>query len=276
MLEYQIKYPKKIEVFLREKNYGMMANLVEVFKACKGEYIAWCEGDDYWTDSRKLQKQIDFLDNNPQYSISSHDVAVLDDNTGIISGSWKKEWAKKNGEVNIEDIIRYGGAATCSLIWRNKVFGDFPGWYSEQKGGDWSLQVLCTSIGPMKYFFEKMGVYRLHDHASHYARIKEAKNNGINIAAYLYDNMEQMINALDRHFNKKYTKLLGAVRGQNHLRTFCEYFKMGDIENSRKHACDVLPILFSLPPLIVLKTITKLIIIYFPQKMSKFVIKRMK
>lgn len=67
--EYENKYPEKIRAFLNKKNLGTTPNSLRVFSKVKGEYMAILEGDDYWCDENKLQKQVDFLDANPDYSL---------------------------------------------------------------------------------------------------------------------------------------------------------------------------------------------------------------
>lgn len=66
--EYKKDYPAIIKPILRKKNIGMIANLIDTINNCKGKYIATCEGDDYWTDPFKLQKQVDFLEANEYFS----------------------------------------------------------------------------------------------------------------------------------------------------------------------------------------------------------------
>lgn len=68
-IEYKEKYPEKIELLLPEKNLGMIPNFINTLKACTGKYIALCDGDDYWTDPNKLQKQVDFLEKNKTVDI---------------------------------------------------------------------------------------------------------------------------------------------------------------------------------------------------------------
>jgi len=64
---YQQMYPEKIKVISSDKKVGTIATLVECNGLCKGKYIALCEGADFWTDPDKLQKQVDFLEANPEY-----------------------------------------------------------------------------------------------------------------------------------------------------------------------------------------------------------------
>src|SRR5688572_11378120 len=67
VVEYQKKYPELIRLILQEKNVGAANNWFDLMKAPKGKYIAYFEGDDYWIDDHKLQKQVDFLEKNEKY-----------------------------------------------------------------------------------------------------------------------------------------------------------------------------------------------------------------
>lgn len=70
--EYADKYPDLIKLITSEKNVGAKANERRAMKVANGKYVAFCEGDDYWTDPLKLQKQVDFLEKNPEYSVTFH------------------------------------------------------------------------------------------------------------------------------------------------------------------------------------------------------------
>ena len=71
--KYKKKYPEKIKVIKNEKNLGAMENFIHTLAQIKDtEYVALCDGDDFWTDENKLQKQIDFLDNNKDFTICFH------------------------------------------------------------------------------------------------------------------------------------------------------------------------------------------------------------
>lgn len=70
--EYAAKYPDIIHYVWSENNVGAVENEARAIRAAKGKYIALCEGDDYWTDSMKLQKQVDFMESHPEYSVTFH------------------------------------------------------------------------------------------------------------------------------------------------------------------------------------------------------------
>ena len=77
--EYAAKYPDIIKPIIRTVNLGAMANLVDLFYKANGQYIALCEGDDFFTDNSKLQLQSDFLDKNKDYTVCFHPVKFFYD-----------------------------------------------------------------------------------------------------------------------------------------------------------------------------------------------------
>ena len=86
--QYMIKFPNIIKPNLREKNVGMMPNFIENMKRAKGKYIALCEGDDYWTDPLKLQKQVDFLEGNEGYVCAYHAVDHISFDGNLLTKSY--------------------------------------------------------------------------------------------------------------------------------------------------------------------------------------------
>lgn len=160
-LHYKEKYPDRIELLLSEKNIGGVANAQRVYPACfaYGDYTAMCEGDDYWTDPHKLQKQIDFLEANPDFAICFH-------NTEIIYEDGSREphlFNSSQSEVTtFEDLAGGNYIQTVSCVYRNGLFGDFPAWSSSLALGDWSLHLLNAQYGKIKFIDEVMAVYRVH------------------------------------------------------------------------------------------------------------------
>lgn len=111
--EYQAKYPEKIKLILREKNIGAYANMVDIFNNCTGKYIAMCEGDDYWIDPMKLQKQIDILEHNPQYTMVVSNRKQLYADGRLVNDDYKKR-------IFTNKDILYGIIpATQTMVFKN-------------------------------------------------------------------------------------------------------------------------------------------------------------
>ncbi|MCC5917293.1 MAG: glycosyltransferase [Cryomorphaceae bacterium] len=153
----------EIKYFRHEKNLGPIYNLDWALKQCKGEYIAWCEGDDYWTDSSKLIKQVDILDRNPKYSMSTHNAWI------------KYEYIKKDDELfnefgkfekaifNFEDVLNKWFIPSASMVVRRNVIDNLPDWFKTVYNGDWTLQLLASLSGEIHYLDDAMCVYRRND-----------------------------------------------------------------------------------------------------------------
>lgn len=85
VFEYQKKYPDLIRIVTSEENVGARRNVLRTNAACRGEYVAYCEGDDYWHDPRKLQIQADFLESNPEYGLVCSDARSYEVATGTLT-----------------------------------------------------------------------------------------------------------------------------------------------------------------------------------------------
>lgn len=106
--EYESKYPTKIRIICQESNVGVLRNAYEfTLPLCKGKYIACLEGDDYWTDPLKLQKQVDFLEANPDYSLCSHRLQCYYQDSDEFKDDWMVELFKYNQTFVDIDIINF-------------------------------------------------------------------------------------------------------------------------------------------------------------------------
>ncbi|MBU3822745.1 glycosyltransferase [Flavobacteriaceae bacterium XHP0103] len=170
-IDYANKYPDKIRLFLRSRkdviyingNPTGRYNLIENLKACRGKYIAMCEGDDYWTDPLKLQKQVDFLEANPDYAICFHKVQLLTE--GVLSEANDVTISRYNKikvfPVTLNDLLQQGNFIhTPSVMFRNQVF-DFPFEYWYSPIGDYFLYVILANKGYIKRLDDVMAVYRV-------------------------------------------------------------------------------------------------------------------
>ena len=147
-----------IRYFHHPKNVGMMPNFIFTLGQCQGKYIALCEGDDYWTDPYKLQKQVDFLEANPDYGICFHEVKIRDESSGILKDD--NITRKVPETTNIEDLARGNFIHTPSVMLRNDF--KLPSWFYQSPIGDYPLY--CFALKERKIFKieEEMSVYRMH------------------------------------------------------------------------------------------------------------------
>ncbi len=159
--EYAAKYPDLIELLPSDKNYGMMGNFIRTLQACKGKYTAVCEGDDYWIDDHKLQRQVDFLEQNPEFSLCFSDIATINAD-GSEHPRTFPEWTKD--VVTIEDVVRCGYVfiPTATLLFRNILPSPMPDFYYKAISGDIGLHLMLLDKGKGKMIPGKTAVYRMH------------------------------------------------------------------------------------------------------------------
>ena len=178
--DYQRQYPDKIRLLLPERNMGRRHNFLQTLKACRGQYIALLDGDDYWTSPYKLQKQADYLDGHPECAICFHNVMVIHEDE---HPPYPFHAKRLNPVLGMEDLLCNNFIPTCSTLFRNGLFVEFPSIFDNLPYSDWPLHVLNAMHGTIGYIDEVMGVYRIHGrghwsqggHPSAYTIIKHAK-----------------------------------------------------------------------------------------------------
>lgn len=162
---YKEKYPDKIKLIRGDKNVGAHKNMRNIVKACSGKYIALCDGDDYWTDPNKLQKQVDFLEQNCQYIMCCHYTRVIDTN-------YKTLYVEPNPVPLVHtyyDLLigKQTETKTATVVYRNiqkvnQIF-DEP-WYADFFAVDKLLKIFATYKTGLKIYVmpEVMSCYRNH------------------------------------------------------------------------------------------------------------------
>lgn len=199
--QYQQKYPELIKILHREKNVGPSLNFVELIGAATGKYIAYLEGDDYWTDELKLQKQFDYMLLKPHFSICYHRI-----NWEFMYKS--DEWAKLRepnlndpSESSIYDLLNRGWfIRSCSMFFRNFKL---PAGFEKLYIGDFPLHILLADLGKIGFINECMATYRIHKHGLSETMLftndlnKKIKNHKQEIFLFNY---------LNEHTNYKYNK----------------------------------------------------------------------
>ena len=162
-LDFQKQHPDKVRLILPGENLGLYGNRlgVQTLKACRGQYLALLNGDDYWTSPYKLQKQVNFLDKNPDFSVCFHNVRVFDDEGR--EEPWESNGPNQKRISTLEDLWQGNFIYTCSAMVRRDALGDLPDWFETAEYQDWAVFIVCSLHGKIGYIDEVMGVYRLHD-----------------------------------------------------------------------------------------------------------------
>lgn len=164
ILEYAHKFPGKFKLILHEKNTGGPRNQQLVFENCTGKYLAMCEGDDYWTDPFKLQKQVDFVESNPDYGLVHADVNLFQVNkTMTLNGnSGFSNRREPNSKEELFNRLIAGDYVirTATVLFRTHLLklmendttflmGDTPMWLN------------FSQVTKFKYIDEVFAVYRI-------------------------------------------------------------------------------------------------------------------
>jgi hypothetical protein len=154
--------PDVIRLLLHETNVGMHANAKAVFAACRGEYIAACEGDDYWTCPDKLEIQVQLLEREPAMSMCGHTAVNFDQ----VSGAFTDEYPPPAARAPIhwpESFVRFQCfTRTSSVVIRSSMRSKKADSLKGLKMGDWPLFLLTSLNGPVGFIDRVMSCYRIH------------------------------------------------------------------------------------------------------------------
>lgn len=202
--KYQKQYPKIIKPILREENQ-FSKNIRRLdyrnnYSRAKGKYIAVCEGDDYWIDPYKLQKQVNYMEEHQSCTLCTHAVRRVDANNekdlGII-----RPW-DSNKKINVEEFILGGGMfiGTNSIFFPKKAIENPPKWYFEAPVGDYPLQVLLSSQGYAYYIDEVMSEYRVNVQGSWTNRVYYSLEGRINH----FEKISEMLDEINKYTSYKY------------------------------------------------------------------------
>gem|GEM_PF-383791 len=154
--EYAKKYPNIIKPILRKNNIGAWNNFLDALNTTKGKYIALCEGDDYWTDENKLQKQVDFLEKHPDYSVCFHPVRVFFENKE------KEDYIFPRDKIDgftFESLLEANFIQTNSVMYKRQ---NYKGIATDVIPGDWYLHLYHAKFGKIGFINKVMSDYRRH------------------------------------------------------------------------------------------------------------------
>jgi glycosyltransferase involved in cell wall biosynthesis len=222
IMDYHRRYPGRILPLLRDQNIGGPRNMEATLAACRGQYLALIEGDDYWTCHDKLQRQVDFLDAHHDCAICCHRVQILDEmNTGQ-AGVFPSRGA---GSYTIEDLLKENFVFTCTTVVRRDLFGPLPECFLEMNIGDWPRVALVARRGRIELMDEAMAVYRSHSGGIW---------SSLPLTSQLME-IAEMLTVLDKHLDFQYTDTIRQTIARPYLELAMASRRRGSRTETVKH-----------------------------------------
>lgn len=199
----------RIVLSLQPVNTRFGKNFVDACALVRGRYVAFCEGDDYWSSTEKLQKQVSFLEQHPDFSVCAHKVQMLV--MDLNQPNSRQEFIYKDctaDEERIRDGIFYADEAianyyfqTGSLVLRWRFTEGLPHWFRKRMMFDHFMFMLHAVEGKIKYFDEIMSVWRRH--GGGYTWL-QTRDKGLFFQKEGYDWIA-MYRKMDNFFSKRFT-----------------------------------------------------------------------
>ncbi|HEX2950569.1 MAG TPA: glycosyltransferase [Armatimonadota bacterium] len=221
---YQEKYPDRVRLLPVEDKLGMSRNYIRTWKACRGEYIAFLDGDDYWTSEHKLQKQVDFLDSHPECSICFHRGALISVDGSVEPYIGPSE--NMNDILTLKDLLPGNFMPNCSVMFRNGLINELPEGYCDLGIPDWPIHILNARNGMIGYIKEVMTVWRQHPKSSWSSRPP----------TYMLEEQIKLYHYIKPYLDVKFHKIVKAGLSRCHRSMMLEYDKQGDWKNVKAQA----------------------------------------
>lgn len=229
--EYEVKYPDLIKpIYQKENQYskGNSVNRINI-KRAKGKYIALCEGDDYWLDPYKLQKQVDYMEKHPECSLCVHGGEVV---TAAEKKTISYNRANKgNKDFRVEEVIEGGGALfiTNSMLFPLRFYSERPKFFEISPVGDYPLAINLSLLGTVHYMDEIMSAYREGVSGSWTDKNMSSLKGRIEH----FDKMSIMLDELNQYTNYQYENSINRRKYTDQLFLLLEQRKFKEVKTGQ-------------------------------------------
>jgi glycosyltransferase involved in cell wall biosynthesis len=157
--KYSDRNRERIRILPRTTKLGTRRNWLDTYENCRGKYIAYLDGDDYWTSPHKVQQQVALLDACPELSMCFHRAEVVDEERGRLG---TLPHGTPTPVLALDALSKENFIAKSTVIVRRGLIQPVPEFLVHLKIGDWALHVLHAMHGDIGYIDETMAVYRTH------------------------------------------------------------------------------------------------------------------
>jgi glycosyltransferase involved in cell wall biosynthesis len=181
-LQYAERHPGRIRVLAHDRNLGIWENDQAIIRNCRGEYIAWLEADDYWTSPHKLQKQVDLLDQHPDFTACFHWARPL----GVSErpATWQHGPPEPRPFYTLDDLLENGHfVPSCTAVFRSHLVREPLEWTRNTPFLETTYFVKFALNGKIGFLDEEMAVFRYHRDGI-YGRATDVQNVQAAIAAH--------------------------------------------------------------------------------------------
>ena len=199
--EFANKYDFIIPIFQKENQYSQNSPFASkyIYPLMKGKYIAYCEGDDYWTDPYKLQTLYDYMEEHEECSMCCHAYESIEANTERIMQ--EVHTLPDDGEITIQKAIKYDNPTQlASQMFRRKCVIDKPDIYLNRGVGDYTTLLYAATLGKIHYINKIMARHRVAADGSWTNRVYRNRNLRIKHD----ENMIAFLNDFDHYYKNKY------------------------------------------------------------------------
>lgn len=235
LLELQAKHPGRLKLLLHERNLGGNENFKRTLDACRGKYLAILEGDDYWTSPHKLQKQVDALDRNPDWSICTHRMIVVLEDKSQPSYHYPAFCPKPVS--TLDDLARAPFAAVSASLYRKSSVERYPEWIFRATLGDYALSLLYAQYGKIGFIDETMSAYRLHAGGSWSQQDKLTRKTVLT----------RDLRTFGRHMGRRPRRILKGQAARLELDIAKMHLAKGELSEAREVMASMFPWAYCLP-----------------------------